>query len=181
MANPGWLANRLPLDYLLSSQRFFCYTYISLIGGGAYLIQQYIGRRDETSEIIVLPKITVAGGVSQPSVVVSEGQINSLCLYPNRILFESIVNPQGQPWKCLNDNKAYFVHIWDKEKEILSPFILPDQRYYDPGVFATRVLELPAHRRIFRRKQTLLQQLTPALVIAAIVVFGVIMVMTLGD
>lgn len=90
-----------------------------------------------------------------------KGPQNCLNIYPDKIVFDTILKPEGQPWKCENDGKSYYVNIWSEEHGHLVEFKLPDQSYMDPQVFAQRVLELPAHRRIFRRKQTLLQQLSP--------------------
>jgi len=144
---------------------------LGFIGGGAFIIKRYFSRMGEVSETIVLP-----GGRPKP---VKE-QFNSLCIYPDKIEFTNMTNPLGQPWKCLNDNKLYFVQIWDAVKNELIEFVLPDQQYMDPEYFAKRVLELPAHRRIFRRKQSLLEQLSPAMVIVGIIVFGIVMLTTLG-
>jgi hypothetical protein len=55
---------------------------------------------------------------------------------------------------------------------------LPDQQYFDPQLLASRVLELPAHRRIFRRKQTLLQQLSPMMAALGVVIMWIIIITT---
>lgn len=102
----------------------------------------------------------------------------SLNIYPNRIVFEETPEPKGQPWKCENDGKYYCVHIWDEKTNGLIEFQLPDQAYMDPQLLATRVLELPAHRRIFRRKQTLLQQLSPMMAALGVVIMWIIIITT---
>lgn len=152
------------------------------IGGGIYFIKLYFDKRGDSGEVVVLPSGMEA---------VASKRVNSLSIYPDKVIFENLDNPAGQPWKCHNDGRLYYVQVEksaftnkppdsNPENWRLKPFILPDQRYYDPGVFATRVLELPAHRQIFRRKQSMLEQLTPAMVIIAVVVFGVIMIATIG-
>ena len=110
----------------------------------------------------------------------TKGQVNSLCLYPDRIVFEDVASPGGFPWDCLNDKKKYFVNIWDESLKRLVPFILPDQQYYDPGVFAERVLELPAHRKIFTRKPSLFQKLKTGLLVAAIGIIWLLIITTSG-
>jgi len=100
---------------------------------------------------------------------IKKEQVNSMCLYPNKILFENTTGKEaGFPWQCLNDKKNYFVLMWDETINRLIPFILPDKQYYDRSVFAERVLELPAHQRIFTRKPKLLQRLKTALLVLAI-------------
>jgi len=106
---------------------------------------------------------------------VPKEQVNSLTLYPDIVKFEDIYNPGGFIWHCINDGKPYFVNI-EVDKKII-PYILPDQQYYDPNVFAQRVLDLPAHRALFTRRQELFQKLKP--LIAAVVGIGLwILIMT---
>jgi len=111
---------------------------------------------------------------------VSKTQVNSLCIYEDRIVFEDVVTPAGYPWTCLNDNKKYYVNIWDKVVKRLVPFVLPDQQYYDPGVFAERVLALPAHRKIFRRKEKLFQKVKTALLVLSILIVWLLIISTTG-
>ncbi len=107
-------------------------------------------------------------------------QVNSLCIYPDKVIFENVYKPEGYPWECTNDSKKYFVNIWDVKDKILKPFILPDQQFYDPGVFAERVLALPAHRKIFARKPTLFQALKTGLLVVAIGIMFVLILTTTG-
>lgn len=107
-------------------------------------------------------------------------QSNSLNLYPDRIEFGNVYEPGGFPWECGNDKKKYFVNIWDQATNRLVPFILPDQQYCDPMVFAQRVLGLPAHRKIFERKPKLLQKLKTALLVIAIGIVWLLILTTTG-
>lgn len=90
---------------------------------------------------------------------VPKEQVNSMSLYPDMIKFENIYEPGGFIWHCIDDGKPYYVNILEGKK--LVPYVLPDQQYYDPNVFAQRVLTLPAHRKLFTRKQDLFQKLKP--------------------
>jgi hypothetical protein len=108
-----------------------------------------------------------------------KGQVNSLSLYKDKIVFEDVNEPKGYPWRCGNDGKQYYVNV---EKEgSLAPFTLPDQQYYDPRVFAERVLELPAHRRIFQRRQNIFQKLSPMLLILGIGLVLILIITTTGQ
>ena len=107
-------------------------------------------------------------------------QVNSLCIYPDKVIFENVDKPEGYPWECTNDSKKYFVNIWDVKDKILKQFILPDQQFYDPGVFDERVLALPAHRKIFARKPTLFQALKTGLLVVAIGIMFVRILTTTG-
>jgi len=109
---------------------------------------------------------------------VPSGRVNSMNIYPDKIVFDEVAEPKGQPWKCENDGKSYFIHILDEEAELLKEFQLPDQAYMDPQLLASRVLELPAHRRIFRRKQTLLQQLSPMMAALGVIIMWIIIITT---
>jgi hypothetical protein len=106
---------------------------------------------------------------------------NTLCIYPDKVIFENVYNPGGFPMLCENDKKKYFVNIWDMVGKRLMPFILPDQQYYDPTVFAQRVLGLPAHRKIFERKPKLLQKLKTALLVIAIGIVWLLILTTTGE
>ena len=113
--------------------------------------------------------------------VVSKAQVNSLCLYRDRIVFEDVAKPEGYPWECIDDHKKYYVNIWDEAIKRLVPFALPDQQFYDPGVFAERVLALPAHRKIFRRKEKMFQKLKTALLVVAILIVWLLIITTSGS
>jgi hypothetical protein len=92
---------------------------------------------------------------------VPKEQVNSLVIYPDKLLFENVNNPGGFIWHWVDDGKPYYLNWWDPVKKRIEPFILPDQQYYDPQVFGERVLELPCHRKIFARKQDILNKLKP--------------------
>lgn len=147
--------------------------------GGVILIKKYFNKRGEKGETIILPCSEGDSDKTKTCVLVDKTP-NSLTLYPNKVVFEAVQNPQGQPWKCHNDNKLYYIHIYDEKAQQLKVFNLPDQQYMEPGIFATRVLELPAHRRIFARKQKLLEQLTPVIMVVAMIVVAILIAMTTG-
>jgi len=115
-------------------------------------------------------------------IITDKGKVpdNAICLniYPDKVVFGETPEPKGQPWKCENDGKYYCIHIEDQETKKLIEFKLPDQAYLDPQLLASRVLELPAHRRIFRRKQTLLQQLSPMMAALGVVIMWIIIITT---
>lgn len=92
---------------------------------------------------------------------VPKEQVNSLCIYPGKIVFENIKEPEGFVWHWIDDGKSYYVYEWKEATKRLEPFKLPDQQYYDPEVYAQRVLTLPCHRKIFARKQDIVQKLKP--------------------
>ena len=97
-------------------------------------------------------------------------------------MFENVYEPQGFPMTCLNDKKKYYVNIQDPtgKSKGLVPFVLPDQQYYDPGVFAERVLELPAHQKIFTRKPNLFQKIKTGLLVLAIGIVWLLILTTTG-
>jgi hypothetical protein len=98
-------------------------------------------------------------------------------LYPDEIKFENVANASGFPWECLNDSKNYFLYWQSPQTKKIEPFNLPDQQYYDPRVFAERVLGLPCHRKIFRRRDDLMKKLRP--IFAAVIGVGLwILIMT---
>ena len=127
---------------------------IFMMGGGFFVFKYFWSRTEDV--------------VTEHIGEVKKVQVNSLCIYQDKLVFEDVVNPDGYPWECLNDHKKYFVNIWDLAIKKLVPFVLPDQQYYDPVVFAERVLALPAHRKIFMRKEKLLQKLKTVMLVAAI-------------
>ena len=81
---------------------------------------------------------------------------------------------------CVNLKKSFYVNIEDAASKKLVPFVLPDQQYYDPNVFAQRVLGLPAHRKIFERKLKLMQKLKTALLVMAIGIVWLLILTTGG-
>jgi hypothetical protein len=80
-------------------------------------------------------------------------QLNSLLISLGNVMFKDLPNPSGQPQRCRNDNKKYYVMMEQKDHpETTIPFVLPDQQYIDPELFAQRVIMLPRHRKLFTRK-----------------------------
>lgn len=140
---------------------------VFMVGGGVILFYIYWKKADDA----------VTEFVGKPS----KEQFNSLSIYPDKMIFENVHQPGGQVWKCKNDGKRYFVNIWDEERRRLVPFELPDQQYYDPRVFAERVLGLPAHRKIFTRRQDLFHKLRPIFLIVAIILVWILIVTTTGN
>lgn len=106
-------------------------------------------------------------------------KVNSLNIYPRLtnegkiapgcIVFEDTEHPKGQPMRCLDDGLSYYVHIWDMKEKALVPFLLPDGQYFDPGEFGN-VLEMPAHKRLFTRKMSMLQKMGPWIMCVALIV-----------
>lgn len=138
---------------------------IMMLPGGALLA--YRGFKKTDSGIIISPgsgeKIT--------------GPVNSLNIYPDRIAFTWLETPQGQPQQCLNDHQYYYVHIFDESSGNLKPFTLPDTRYRDPREFAN-VINLPANRRLLRRKVSLAQKIAPWALVVAMAIMGFIFIAT---
>lgn len=116
--------------------------------------------------------------------------INCLNLYRDRVVFEHYVpadrnTPEGFPMECLNDHNKYWLNISDdnynQEQTGLKPFMLPDNQFYDPVVFAERVLELPAHRRVMKRREKLPGVIKTALLVVTIIIIWILIVTTTGD
>ncbi len=146
--------------------------------GGAYLLYRGIQKRDQEAVII---------GADKP-----KGLVNSLSIYakkdsetgriyPEKIVFEWEENPLGQPQQCINNNRWYYVHLWDIAKGKLVPFALPDSQYFDPREFAN-VITMPAHKKLFERQATLLQKIAPFVMVVAflISIFGLLITTPTG-
>lgn len=141
---------------------------ILMMAGGGFLFYFYWGKYEN---IAVTEFI---GGTKKE-------QVNSMNLYSSMtIKFEDMVKPEGFPWECINDGKMYYVNIWNLESKRFAPFVLPDQQIMDPKEFAQRVLELPAHKKIFTRKPKLLEKLKTALLVLAIGVVWLLILTTTG-
>jgi len=106
---------------------------------------------------------------------------NSLNIYRDKIEFDNVYEPEGFPMLCINLRKKFYVNKWDEVEQKLVPFVLPDQQYCDPIIFAQRVLGLPAHRKIFERKPKLLQRLKTALLVLAIGIVWLLILTTTGS
>lgn len=115
-------------------------------------------------------------------------KVDCLNIYRDEIVFEDFPgtngdSPKGFLWESDNDHKKYWVNLGKdirSEGAELTPFVLPDQQYYDPGVFATRVLELPAHRRIFRRREKIGETVKTALLVLTIGIIWILIITTTG-
>lgn len=152
---------------LWSGQRDNIFLTIGIIviwPGGVYLL--YRGMRSPERDVVIV-------GSDKPSI----GEVNSLNiyakmnkdtgkLYPEKVTFEMLLHPEGQPQQCTNNGKWYYVHIWDIAKRRLKPFALPDSQYFDPREFAN-VIMMPAHKRLFERQASMFQKIAPWIMVFA--------------
>lgn len=157
------------------------------IGGVVLVIRQVKHRHDVGGGATV--NIGQVPGVGAEQVGGNGSTPNSLNIYaaydedigavvPKRIVFENIYKPVGQPQRCLNTNKDYYVHIWDITKSKLVPFVLKDRKYTDPSILA-RYLGLPAQRKYLRNRESLMKLIGPG-ILAVAVIFALITIIALS-
>lgn len=130
------------------------------LGSGVYLVRRQLKNRNNRygGAMVVTPSST-----SQiPSK--SNGYANSLCIYPDKLIFDNVNEPPGQPQKVLNDGRYYYVLKWNQEINRLEPFILPDSHYTDPSILA-RYLGLPAQYKYLQNRETLWKFAGPGLLL----------------
>lgn len=141
--------------------------------GGAYLLYRGLKKTDSEEVVIV--------GADKPTSIVNSLNIYAIKdeetdkIYPQKVVFEWVEKPKGQPQQCLNNNRWYYVHIWDIEKLILKAFTLPDTQYFDPREFAN-VIVMPAHKKLFERQATFMQKIGPFVMVLAFMasIFGML-------
>lgn len=154
---------------------------VGMLAGAGYLVYWQMKSGDSGSSVIVLQ-----GGLAKPPT----GPINSLNIYaykedatgaifPEKIAFEWLENPQGQPQQCLNTGRWYFVHIWDIAKACLVPFHLPDAKYSDPALLA-RYLELPAQKKYLKHREGLGKYIGPGILAALNVATFILIIILAG-
>lgn len=148
---------------------FFAFMTISALPAGVYMI--YRGLKGGEAGII-LPE----GGEQAKTT----GPVNSLNIYPDRVVFEYTEAHKGQPQQCLNDSKYYYVHKFNPETKDLELFVLPDKYdYYDPKEYAN-VLEVRAWRKLNERIASLWQKVAPGVLVIALIISGIIFIATTG-
>ena len=171
-----WMAN--PLNQALG-----LLTIALFIAGVILCIRQFRHRHDigeVTAVNITVAAVVKEGEKPASQEVIGVGTINCLNIYAGldadigkvvaqKVVFEAMVNPMGQPQRCLNLGKDYYVHIWDIEKGRLVPFILPDSKYTDPSILA-RSLALPAQRKYLRNRESLLRLIGPGLLFVGVLI-----------
>lgn len=117
---------------------------------------------------------------------VPEGKTaNSLNIYRDRIVFEYTDKAEGFPYTCTNDRRKYFLNLsndnWNVKQTGLRPFMLPDNQYYDPQVFAERPLSLPATRKVMRRREKMSGAVKTAILAVVILILWILIVTTTGQ
>ncbi len=147
---------------------------------GAALGYWVISKRETDSSLIV-----IEGGEPR-----FKGVANSLNIYaekdkatgkirPLKVAFEWVERPLGQPYKCLNNDGFFYVHLWNIAKQCLEPFILPDSQYFDPDEFAN-VLQMPAHRKLFAQQVSMFQKIAIWALVLALGISGIILLVVMG-
>lgn len=118
-----------------------------------------------------------------------DGTPNCLCMYNDGVRLEERRledKIKGYPWEILNIHKFVSVLITPGDyrqgtpNERFKPFTLPDQQFCDPEVFGQRVLALPAHRRMFKRKEKIGQTIKTILLVVTIIILWVVILTTTG-
>lgn len=155
---------------------------IAVWGGGGYLIyRQLKGQvKGEDHQIIVIPGENIktkTGSVNSLNIYAKKDDSTSI-IYPEKIAFEWVEKPRGQPQKCLNTGKWYYVHLFDIASKKLIPFTLPDIRYSDPALMA-RYLDLPAQKKYMRHRESLGKYIGPG-ILAVLCIVAFVVIIALG-
>jgi len=155
---------------------------IAVWGGGGYLMYRQLKGdiRGGDDRVVVIPGEKVkgkAGPINSLNIYAKKDEHSDI-IYPEKIAFEWEENPRGQPQKCLNTGKWYYVHLFDIASGQLIPFILPDIKYSDPARMA-RYLDLPAQKKYMRHRESLGKYIGPG-ILAALCVVGFIVIIALG-
>lgn len=157
---------------------------VMVLGGGAVCVYYGLKKSSEGMQFV-----RMGSKKGKTELVIA----NSLNIYPDHVEFENVQDDKclGQPRKCRNDGKHYYVHIWnaacgelpcddvDKNTSHLTKFILPDTQYRDPREFANN-LNIPAHRRLAQRRAGLMEKIAPWIIVAAIAIVPIVMTVALG-
>jgi len=166
-------------------------TVILFIGGGLLVWRQLKHWRDDRGGIEV--KIgDVSITTNEEKALASDNGShtpNSVNIYANkdedgnvmplRIAFEYVEDPLGQPQRCLNTGKYYYIHIWDIVGEKLLPFMLPDRKFVDPAKLA-RYLGLPAQKKFLRHRESLMKLVGPGLLTVGVVAGFIVIIAMSG-
>lgn len=163
-----------------TNQVFAFIAVFGIISGG---IAVYLGQKKHDEGILI-----VAAGSTGGKKAVKLKTANSLNIYPKAIKFEQLPDEdlKGYPHKCRNDGKYYYVNIdgscWGCKDDagILKPLLLPDTQYRDPREYANNI-NIPAHRRLAQRKASLLEKLSPVIILAAMGILWLIWITTSGS
>lgn len=181
---------------------------IAMVGGGACLcilgiavLGLYLGQPEQRIlgmlgvVVLIAGAVVVYLGFHRGEATISAGPqaqkaaagANTLLIQPDRLEFTELDQskiPEDYQWrKCRNDGKFYRLLIEGKEGAVevgtrkLHEFMLPDTQYRDPREFANN-LNIPAHRRLAKRKATLMQHIAPWILVVAILVMGLLFVIT---
>jgi hypothetical protein len=138
---------------------FFAVLLIACLGGGGVLLFQ---------------GIKSGGDVEYKLKKQATGPVNAIILKPKTMELTWIDDPDGFPMTVKNNGKDWYLYI---EKDgVIQPYQLPDSmEYYDPGEYAN-VTEMPAHKKLFERQMTLLEQLTPGFLAIGMIIVVVALI-----
>lgn len=166
------------LAMLWSEQRdnmFLTMAIILLFPSGAFLVYRGWNKTTDIETVIVGQK-KVTTPVNSLNIYAKKDRETGK-IYPEKVVFEMLPNPMGQPQQCTNNGKWYHVHIWDLATNKLSPFVLPDSQFFDPREFAN-VIKMPAHKKLFSRKMSMIQKIGPWVMVVAFLISIIGMVIT---
>ncbi len=105
---------------------------------------------------------------------------NAYCIYPTKHQYEYIEEQIALSVTRRNDDRKYMLLQWDVKEQKLVEFVLPDKVNYQRPELVNIPLAMPANHKVFRRRESMLKQVTPMILLGGIAVVGILMVMTLG-
>lgn len=99
---------------------------------------------------------------------------------PIKIDFDYTDRPLGQPKKCRNDGKFYYIERLNPTNGVWGQFALPDKMiYFDPREYAN-AFGLPAHRKLYQNKPSLMQKIAPIFLVVGLIITSIAMIAIVG-
>lgn len=99
---------------------------------------------------------------------------------PFAIRFYHLKNPSGRLRLCENDNKRYYVKMFDTENRRMVDLTLPDTVYVLPRKYAAIPLTMPHDKEYWKQPAPLWQKLAPGIMVLVIIIEWIFAITT-GD
>lgn len=132
------------------------------LGGGGFLL--YRGIRAGKNVAVVTEK-----GVQ------AIADVNAIVIRKRTLTLDHLEDPKGFPVRVKNNGKLWHLY-WERPDDTLEPYELPDGcQYFDPQEYAS-ALSMPAHRKLFSHRQSLLEQLTPGFLAIGMIIAGIVLI-----
>jgi drug/metabolite transporter superfamily protein YnfA len=155
---------------------FFGVIGVGVVATGGYLLYANMNTVKSSAVVNIGKTYEISGQENCLNLYARKNSLGKVVL--DKLIFETMTKPEGQPHQVLNNNKHYYFNKWNMEKNKIEPLELADEPSIPPDVLA-KYIELPAQRKYLKHRDSMMKMIGPVvLAVFNIITFFVIIALS---